>query len=73
MLNLDLHQVLTQYYGSALHTSFIRKDKYRHATTHAAAAAAAPMHVTLRGPPLDSEMGWTGKLWSKTYLLNWQN
>ena len=28
--------------------------------------------VTLRVPPLDSEMGWTGELWSKTYLLNWQ-
>ena len=29
--------------------------------------------VTLRGPPLDSETGWTGELWSKTNLLNWQN
>ena len=28
--------------------------------------------VTLRVPPLDSEMGWTGKLWLKTDLLNWQ-
>ena len=24
-------------------------------------------------PPLDSETGWTGELWSKTHLLNWQN
>ena len=24
-------------------------------------------------PPLDSETGWTGELWSKTNLLNWQN
>ena len=29
--------------------------------------------VTLRGPPLDSETGWTGKLWSKTNLLIWKN
>ena len=29
--------------------------------------------VTLRVPPLDSETGWTGELWSKTNLLNWQN
>ena len=24
-------------------------------------------------PVLDSETGWTGELWSKTNLLNWQN
>ena len=29
--------------------------------------------ITLRVPPLKSETGWTGELWSKTYLLNWQN
>ena len=29
--------------------------------------------VTLRGPPLGFETGWTGELWSKTYLLNCQN
>ena len=29
--------------------------------------------VTLRVPPLDSDMGWTGELWSKTNYLNWQN
>ena len=80
-LNSDLHQVsdklwspvLFQYYGSTLHTSYIRKEKYRPATTPAAAAAAAPMYVTLRGPNLNSEMGWTRELWSKTNLLNWQN
>ena len=80
-LNLDLRQVSnklwipveTQYYGITLHTSYIRKDKYRPATTPAAAAAAASMYVTLRGPPLDSEMGLTRELWSKTNLLNWQN
>ena len=32
-----------------------------------------PPSVTLRVPPLDSETGWTGELWSKTNLLNWQN
>ena len=30
-------------------------------------------YVTLRLPPQDSEMGWTGELWSKTNLLDWQN
>ena len=29
--------------------------------------------ITLILPPLISEMGWTGELWSKTNLLNWQN
>ena len=29
--------------------------------------------VTLRVLPLDSLTGWTGELWSKTNLLNWQN
>ena len=29
--------------------------------------------VTLRVPPLKSQTGWTGELWSKTNLLNWQN
>ena len=26
-------------------------------------------YVTLRGPPLDSETGWTGELWSNRVLL----
>ena len=29
--------------------------------------------VSLRVPPLQSETGWTGELWLKTNLLNWQN
>ena len=29
--------------------------------------------VRLRGPPLDSEMGWTGELWSKTKFLILEN
>ena len=29
--------------------------------------------VTLRRPPLDSEMGWTGELWSKTKFLILEN
>ena len=29
--------------------------------------------VTLRGPPLDSETGWTGELWSNPVLLILQN
>ena len=65
--------IITQYYGRTLHTSYIRKEKYRTATTPAAAAAAAPMYVMLRGLPLDYEMGWTGELWSKANLLNWEN
>ena len=28
--------------------------------------------MTLRGPPLDSEMRWIGQLWAKTNLLKWQ-
>ena len=28
--------------------------------------------VTLKGLPLDSETGWTRKLWLKTYLLKWR-
>ena len=32
-----------------------------------------PPSVTLTVPPLDSETGWTGELWSKTNLLQWQN
>ena len=32
-----------------------------------------PPSVTLRLPPLDSETGWTGELWSKTNLLKWKN
>ena len=31
-----------------------------------------PLHHA-QGTPLDSETGWTGELWSKTNLLNWQN
>ena len=29
--------------------------------------------VMLTVPPLDSETGWTGELWSKTNILKWQN
>ena len=29
--------------------------------------------LTLRVPPLDSETWWTGELWPKTNILNWQN
>ena len=29
--------------------------------------------VTLRGPPLDSETGWTGELWSNPVLLILEN
>ena len=54
---------------TAVNKSYIRKEKYRPATT----PAAAPMYVTLRVPPLDSETGWSVELWSKTNLLNWQN
>ena len=47
--------------------SYIRKEKYRPATT------PAPMYVTLWLPPLDSEMGWTGELWSNRVLLIFEN
>ena len=32
-----------------------------------------PSSVTLRGPPLDSETGWTGELWSNRVLLICEN
>ena len=50
-------------------TSNIKKDKYRPATTTTPVA----LYVTLRLPPLDSDTGWTGELWSKTNLLKWLN
>ena len=31
------------------------------------------LSVMLMLPPLDSEMGCTGELWSNIYLLKWQN
>ena len=31
------------------------------------------LSVMLRQPPLDSESGWTGELWSKTNFLKRQN
>ena len=34
---------------------------------------APPSFVTLRGPPLDSEMDWTGELWSNRVLLICEN
>ena len=49
-----------------------RKRKCSPATTPTtAAAAAAPSRSG--DPPLDSEMRWTGELWSKNNLLKWQN
>ena len=36
-------------------------------------SSSSSSSVTLVLPPLDSETGWTGELWSKTNLLNWQN
>ena len=56
-LKFNLHQVsnklwipvITQYFGITFHTTYIRKEKYRPATTPA--AAATPMYVTLTGPP----------------------
>ena len=44
--------------------SYIRHGDFR---------TPSPSFVTLVLPPLDSEAGWTGELWSKTNLLNWQN
>ena len=43
--------------------SLIRKEKCRPATP------TTPVYVTLRGPPLDSETGWTGELSSNRVLL----
>ena len=55
--------------GRFFEKSYIRKGKYRPATPTAADAPSSRSGY----PPLDSEMGWTGELWSKTNLLNWQN
>ena len=48
--------------------SKIRKEKY---------CSATPMYVctyvTLRVPPLDSETGWSGKLWLNTIILKLEN
>ena len=33
---------------------------------------ALAVYVMLRLPPLDSKTRWTGELWSKNNLLNWQ-
>ena len=41
--------------------SYIRHEDFR------------PSSVTLVQPPLKSETGWTGELWWKTNLLNWQD
>ena len=37
------------------------------------APAPAAVYVTLRLPPLDSETGWTGELWSNPVLLILEN
>ena len=47
--------------------SYIRHENFRPLSVH------PDFSVTLRVPPLNSETGWTGELWSKTNLLNWQN
>ena len=36
-------------------------------------ASSFSFSVTLRVPPLYSEMGWTGELWSKTKFLILEN
>ena len=41
------------FFSLSLSVFYIRKEKYRSATTTTATA----VYVTLRGPPLDSEMG----------------
>ena len=40
---------------------------------HPPPAAPPPPPVSRSGTPLKSTTGWTGKLWSKTNFLNWQN
>ena len=35
--------------------------------------SSPPLFVTLRQPPLDSELGWTGGLWSKINFPKCQN
>ena len=69
-LLLDKYDTDGNYIGNdpgLMSESYIRKEKYRPATT------PPPVYVTLRVPLLDPETGLTGELWSKTNLLNWQN
>ena len=61
----DLVELALSNLKNQLLRSFIRKENFCPATS----LAAAPMSVTLKGPPLDSETGWSGKLRSKTNLL----
>ena len=53
--------------------SNIRKGKYRPATTTTTTTPTTAVYVKLRGPPLDSEAGRNGELWSETNILYYQN
>ena len=46
--------------------SYIRHEDFRLSSVRSS-------FVTLRPPPLDSETGWTGELWSKTKFLILEN
>ena len=48
--NIESGQCCVYYMIANLEVSYIRKEKF-HPATPTAAAAAAAVHVTLRGPP----------------------
>ena len=56
-LQLLLHQQPGEEWSDL--ASYIRHEDFR-------LLLLRPSSVTLTVPPLDSEMGWTGELWSKT-------
>ena len=68
MVQLNAMVVKPPFVVRVREASYIRKGKCRPATP-----TTPPVYVTLRVPPLDSEMGWTGELWSKTKFLILEN
>ena len=55
-------------------STYVLNDRHvENLTIRKKESSPATVYVTLRGPPLDSEMGWTGELWSKTKFLILEN
>ena len=56
-----------RYMETIMTSSYIRHEDFTRPSVF------RPSSVTLRLPPLISEMGWTGELWSKTKFLILEN
>ena len=65
--SLKVTHMISRAPSSKPQTSYIRHEDFL------LRSLVRPTSVTLRGPPLDSEMGWTGELWSKTKFLILEN